>query len=227
MPRKAIYRYLDNYLRLIDGPTIFEVGAHIGTDTIQLARYMDGGGLLVCFEPHPSNIAALFELQKEHRFELVDRAIGREVGWIPFWLSSGQKPGVERTITDLSSTLTPKHVRDKHPWARFMKIDVLCTTLDEYCRKSETDRIDFLWADIQGGELDLVWGAQEILKRTGLFYFECADEHRELYAGQPTLAQILKALPKGTEWRMEFRSKTDVLLLNLPFTEWMREPHGQ
>ena len=206
-----IYRYLREHFKTATNLCILEVGAHIGTDTIKLSRYTDTGRL-ICFEPDERNIAELRKLESMVKFEIVDRAVVNAVGEVTFYQSFGQKPGVAREITDLSSTKTPKAVGKKNPWARFVATKVQGITLDYYCGLNEINEVDLIWADVQGGELDLVLGAQETLKRTKLFYFECMKNHLGLYEGQASFGQILNAMPQKNRWIVELSSNTDVLL---------------
>lgn len=206
-----IYVYLEEHFKRIKDPCIIEVGAHIGTDTVELSRFVNKGSL-ICFEPDPRNAKSLRKLQDKVQFELVEKAVGKEDGEVTFYQSFGKKFGVLREITDLSSTKKPKKVKDKHPWVEFAAITVQATTLDSYCEVNELSTIDLIWADIQGGELDLVLGAQKVLQNTKLFYFECVMNSIKLYADKPTYEQILNALPSESKWSLEFSSSTDVLL---------------
>ncbi len=209
-----IYEYLNAYFADIKNPCILEVGAHIGTDTVILSNFVNKGKL-ICFEPDPRNIKNLRKLQKKINFELVDKAIGTEVGKVIFYQSFGKKSGVAREITDLSSMKLPMKVREKHPWVKFVITLIQATTLDDYCALNDISEIDLIWADIQGGELDLVLGAQKTLQNTRLFYFECIMNSVKLYSGKPTYEQILEAMPHDCKWSLELSSGTDVLLKRL------------
>jgi len=206
-----IYTYLTEYFKDVTDPCMIEVGAHIGTDTIKLAKYT-GNGKLICFEPDPRNVKELKALQETVKFDLIEQAVGAEIGDVDFYQSFGRKPGVPREITDFSSTKFPTGVMNKHPWSSFKVISVRATTLDHYCAVNNVYGIDLLWVDVQGGELDLVLGAYETLNRTKLFYFECMPDGTVLYKDQPTLAKIIDALPDWRKWFMEFHTETDVLL---------------
>jgi len=206
-----IYTYLAEYFKNVTNLCIVEVGAHIGTDTIKLAKYA-GNGKLICFEPDPRNIEELRTLQETVKFDLVEKAVGTEIGEIDFYQSFGRKPGVPREITDFSSIKFPIGVMKRHPWSSFKVIPVISTTLDHYCALHDILNIDLLWVDIQGGELDLILGAYEALSRTKLFYFECMPDGTDLYKDQPTLTKIIDALPDWRKWFMEFHTETDVLL---------------
>jgi FkbM family methyltransferase len=206
-----IYRYLREHFKTATNLCILEVGAHIGTDTIKLSRYTETGRL-ICFEPDSRNIVDLRKLENTVKFEIVDRAVVNTVGEVTFYQSFGQKPGIAREITDLSSTKTPKAVGKKNPWARFVATKVQGITLDYYCDLNNITEVDLIWADVQGGELDLVHGARHILQNTKLFYFECMKNCLGLYEGQPSFGQILNALPQKNRWIVEFSNNTDVLL---------------
>ncbi|MCY4315169.1 MAG: FkbM family methyltransferase, partial [Roseovarius sp.] len=54
-------------------------------------------------------------------------------------------------------------------------------------------KIDFLWADVQGAEGDLIEGARETLRKNEYFYTEYSN--KELYDGEWSLRKIGKSLP--------------------------------
>jgi len=53
--------------------------------------------------------------------------------------------------------------------------------------------VDFIWADVQGAEENLINGAKDTLKNTRYFYTEYSDE--ELYRGQINKSRILRMIP--------------------------------
>jgi hypothetical protein len=71
------------------------------------------------------------------------------------------------------------------------------------------DSIDFIWADVQGAEVDLINGGRATLSNTRYFYTEYSN--RELYAGHIDLKTLLKSLP---EFEVVHRYETDMLLRN-------------
>jgi hypothetical protein len=82
-------------------------------------------------------------------------------------------------------------------------------TLDAWSRKHAPGTIDFIWADVQGAEGDLVRGGNEALRRTRFLYTEFNDD--ELYEGQATLRDLLGMLP---DFEIVRRYDDDVLLRN-------------
>jgi 2-O-methyltransferase len=66
-------------------------------------------------------------------------------------------------------------------------------TLDTWSELHQITEADFIWADVQGAESDLVEGAARFLRSSRYFYTEYSNE--EWYEGQITLAGLLERLP--------------------------------
>jgi FkbM family methyltransferase len=90
-------------------------------------------------------------------------------------------------------------------------VEVKTITLDTYCKNHNIDFIDFIWADIQGAELDMINGGLHMFSnKVKYLYTEYSND--EIYEGQASLNQILAAL--GSNWRIVHDFKTDILLEN-------------
>ncbi len=96
---------------------------------------------------------------------------------------------------DQSGSLrAPKTHTEKWPWCKFNRtIRVEVRTLDTWSQKHEPGTIDFIWADTQGAEADLVAGGRATLARTRFLYTEYSND--ELYEGAPKLEALLDMLP--------------------------------
>jgi hypothetical protein len=66
-------------------------------------------------------------------------------------------------------------------------------TLDAWSEQHRISQADFIWADVQGAESDLVEGAALFLTSSRYFYTEYSND--EWYEGQITLAELLEKLP--------------------------------
>jgi hypothetical protein len=66
--------------------------------------------------------------------------------------------------------------------------------------------VDFIWADVQGAESDLIEGAPRILAATRYFYTEYSNN--EWYEGQITLPGLVQKLP---DFELVRRYPMDVL----------------
>ena len=81
--------------------------------------------------------------------------------------------------------------------------------MDTWYEDQDLDIVDFIWADVQGAEEELILGAKHILSRTKYFYTEYSNE--ELYKNQINKKTILEMLPWFEE-RKDYG--TNVLLKN-------------
>ena len=205
-----IYNHLRTIFPPIANPVVIEIGAHIGTDTERIIKLLQRPYCYIAFEPDARNIPALLQIQEKYDFDLFAWAIGNIDDLMPLYLSDGTvREDGGRQFTDGNSLKKPKGNIAKRPWVRFEEEDeVFCTKLDTFCGNADIQHIDFIWADIQGAELEMIEGGKETLKKTSYLYTECQEG---MYHGQPGFEKIKEALPR---WSMVFRTKTDVLLRN-------------
>lgn len=182
------------------GPKVFlELGAHQGTDTAWLARIP--GVTVHAFEPDPRNHVPPAPNVVVNRAAISDRD-GRQ----PFVLSA---QGWGREWTYSSSLKRPKNHLQHYPVTFGDVVDVDATRLDTYCRDHVPGVVDFIWADIQGAEAEMVRGGLATLARTRYLYTEYSDH--EMYEGQATLQDLLAMLPA---FRVVELWEEDVLLEN-------------
>jgi FkbM family methyltransferase len=166
------------------GPkTFLELGSHTGTDTDWMARIP--GVTIHAFEPDPRNHQPPRDNVIIHRAAVADRD-GRGVlilsqeGWGQPWTHS-------------SSIKHPKHHLQRYPVTFGDAVAVDLITLDTFCQQQALGAIDFIWADIQGAEGEMIRGGPGALARTRYLYTEYSDD--ELYEQQATLSDILRLLP--------------------------------
>jgi 2-O-methyltransferase len=186
-------------------PVILEIGANDGghsrcfLDTFPKCR-------LFCFEPDSRAIRQWKKNVQDPRATLVESAVGAVDGTVTFHVSAGSED--KREDWDKSGSIrAPKTHLTRWPWVTFpTTVEVACTRLDTWLESVALDRIDFIWADVQGAEGDLVAGAPRALEMTRYFYTEYSNE--EWYEGQIDLRSLTERLP-GFEIVMLFPS--DVL----------------
>ncbi len=181
------------------GKMFLELGAHRGGDTAWMARVPDVW--IHAFEPDPRNYVPPARNVTVHRKAISDRD-----GSAPFILS---KHGWEQEWTQSSSIKAPLNHLTRYPVTFGESVEVEAISLDSVSRIWGLGRIDFIWADIQGAEGDMIRGGAETLRRTRFLYTEFSDE--EMYAGQPKLSEILGMLPG---YRVVELWQDDVLLEN-------------
>jgi len=197
-------------------PTIFEIGANDGTDTLALAAAFPEAEIY-CFEPEPRAIRSWRQKVTSARAELIEVAIGSHDGTATFHRSdfaenSGSASFDEGWDKSGSIRRPTKHL-ERWPWVSFpTSIEVPIRSLDSWTQERGIGEVDLIWADIQGAEIDLVLGATSTLRRTRYLYTEIFDE--AYYEGQITLAELLRELPG---WSLVYRWPDDAMLRNDAF----------
>jgi 2-O-methyltransferase len=210
---------MDNVFEFLTGGTlargaplvIFEVGAHLCQDSLALREIFPRAAMFV-FEPDPRNAYQITRQGLDRRFTFIDAAVGDRDGKATLHLSGGRPPGAAPHVWTQSSSLKePREHLQQYPWCTFERdATVRIVRLDTFVVERSIDRIDFLWADVQGAEDQLIAGGQRALASTRYLYTEFSD--RELYSGQISLQQILDRLPG--HWEVIEQFAYDVLLVN-------------
>ena len=195
-------------------PRLFlEVGANDGTDTRRMQRTFPSVAFH-CFEPDPRAIHA-FKAQIHHPCVVLHEvALGAQAGVVPFYQSSGAPPGRQDDFPQgwhySGSIRRPTGHLEAYEWCTFNEgFEVTVWTLDDWFTSEQEPLIDFIWADVQGAEIDLVLGGKSALTKTRFLYTEYSDE--ELYEGQVGLRGLMEALPG---WKIHTKFSNDVLLEN-------------
>ena len=135
-----------------EGDVVFDVGSHLGAFTRFALQH--GAGLVVAFEPEPTNIACYKQTFEQElaagRVILVEAALWEASGTLDF--TTGQHSGagqVHPSTGDPSAQLVP------------------ATTIDETVARLNLDRLDFIKMDIEGSERYALRGGRESLGRFG------------------------------------------------------------
>jgi FkbM family methyltransferase len=174
------------------GPkVILECGANVGQDTTWLAAIP--GATVHAFEADPRNRPAgpIPGSVRWTHAAVCDRD-GRA-------MLRPSKAVDGKRWTESSSICKPTGHLTKHPWVAFgAPVEVPAVTLDSYARAHGIDRVDFVWADVQGAERKMIEGGRQTLASAEWLYTEYSDV--ELYEGQPTLSEILSML--GPSWHV-------------------------
>jgi len=192
-------------------PTILEIGCHDGTNTLWFLDIFDSPRIF-CFEPDP-RAALRFKQNIGNRPEVnfYQHAISNKNGTTSFYMSSGQESEIMPEGWDCSGSIRkPKNHLIVHPWCKFEKNIIIETkTLDTWRKEQGIDKIDFIWMDVQGAEIDVIRGGRNALKNTRYLFTEYSN--KELYEGQISLKHLLKEL---VEFDVIVRYPDDVLLKN-------------
>ena len=207
---------LDWYARIITGreAVIFEFGCHDGYHTRVLTRLADRlcrGYRYIALEPDSRVFPhAQAAVRDNPAVTLLQAAVHCRGGLHRFHLSSGV--GADGSAySGSSSLLAPAAVTEVWPGMRFDSTAMVqCHTYDDLFANAVADLTDFVWADIQGSEIDLIRGGPNALKRTRYLYVEYSNGG--LYQGDADLDGLCRAL--GRDWEVAEDFKGDALLRN-------------
>lgn len=199
-----------------ENPTILEIGSNDGDDTVGFLQTFYKLNLY-CFEPDIRAIQKFKSHINDPRCKLIEIAIGNVDGEIEFYQSGGNPGGeyVKFGDWDKSSSIKkPKNHLLQHQWCNFDKTTkVQCKKLDTWVSENSIEFIDFIWADVQGAEEDLILGGINTLKnKTAYLYTEY--NNNEMYEKQINLDKIVSLLEVFSVVKV---FENDVLLKNRNF----------
>jgi 2-O-methyltransferase len=198
-------------------PVILDIGCNDGTHTIAFLKLFPFSRVYA-FEPDPRAFEIFQSRIRGERVQLFDFAISDADGIADFHLSDGfptpEFKDYRPTGWDLSGSIhRPKEHLNVYPWCEFNReIKVKTRSLDSWRAETGVESIDFIWADVQGAEHNLIAGGRNTLENTRYFYTEYSNT--ELYESQVGLEWIMEKLPG---FDVLYRFSEDVLMKNRSF----------
>jgi FkbM family methyltransferase len=162
-------------------PICIDCGAHIGVDSISLAKILKG--TVHSFEPVDELYNQLKRNSSPYKNIFTYKiALSDFNGPREFYLSEGE--------SDASSSLLPPllHLKE-HPKVLFnQKILVETKTLDSWAAENSVSHVDLLWLDMQGFEMNMLQASSRILDTVKLIHTEVSI--RETYKGVALYAEL-------------------------------------
>ena len=164
--------------------TIFDLGANYGSVTIEYKKIFPDASVYA-FEPFPDIFKSLKETMSVMKgVHVYDQAVAEKTGTRTFYVNENADTNslFKSQETGMSSD---QMARNK------TSIEVKTISLDEFCREKNIQFIDILKMDIQGGELDALKGAANLLRgeKIGLIYAEAFFIPQ--YAQQPLIQDLM------------------------------------
>lgn len=187
---------LDRFKDIVsDNPFIIEIGAHNGYHTKKLLSLLkDKNYLYHLFEPSPLILDELLTTLRYidlSRVKIFTEAIGSKTGDADFYLSIGSHNG--EVYNGSSSIKEPHMIYTTWQGMEFKKDVCSVITLDDHIKRTGINQpIDFIWADIQGAQEDLIKD-QQTFKRVRYLYIEYSDI--PYYVGELNIEGICSLLP--------------------------------
>lgn len=191
----------------VSNPTIFEIGCANGSDTEEFINVFNDEINLYCFEPEPNNIKIIKNNIKNCK--LFEGVISNIDGIVTF----------NRSRTDnyddlrLSGSIRkPKEHLNEWNYIKFDEfLEVKSTTIDSFCKNNNIKFIDFIWADVQGAESDMILGGLNMFKES-VRYLYTEYSNKEYYENQINLEGIVNLL--GDNWSLVQNFGSDALFKN-------------
>ncbi len=143
-----------NFVRsnLRPGSTFCDVGANIGVYTVEAGCCVGPSGKVFAFEAHPRTYDYLCKNIKHHNLNnvtAIDAAVGDKEGRIGIAFGRGDSGSSHVSLTDGKlQTMVP------------------LTTLDMSLGQHGVDKLDYLKIDVEGFELHVLRGAQNIIEKS-------------------------------------------------------------
>jgi FkbM family methyltransferase len=155
---------------------VFDVGANVGIWSAPLAQdFFDADKLgrlsLHLFEPSPDSFASLQDGMERFRgghVVLNQCAVGKHTDK-RFLYVMGRNAG--------TNTLRPGDSDDVND-----VIEVDCINLDAYCRTRGIKKIDFMKIDVEGGDLEVLLGAEGLLRQRAVRFVQFEYNHRWVFS---------------------------------------------
>ena len=148
---------------LPENPIILEAGAHIGKDTKWMSETWPKG-TLHAFEPFQQFYNQLIKVAETHsNIKCYPFALSLQEGSANFYVAGGA-----------SSLLKPTDAFNNAYFKADLKnpSTVTCIKLDNWANQYNITKIDFMWLDMEGNELNALKAGTETLKKTHLIYIE-------------------------------------------------------
>ena len=211
LSKYKIKKILDNK----EDPLIIEIGASNGADSVAFLQIFKKA-TLYCFEPSPlaleafKNRMSLLKKSKLWNYSLVPLALSNENSQMNLYLMDEDPKFMQATLKEL------KNARNMITYSGHEKrvsksIKIKTKRLDDWVKERGIEKIELIWADVEGAEENLIeGGADTLINKTRFFYTEYSNI--ELFKGQISLKEILKMLPG---FKVRWISENNVLLENV------------
>ena len=143
------------YFDLEDINFIFDVGSLNGIESVYFSQYLPNSKIY-SFEANPNSACLVRENQKHYpNTYCVDKAVSNYIGKSNFYLTSDN--------IGASSLLKPMGGNAGYNYS-LIEVDVI--TIEKFCQENNIPKIDILWMDLQGNELNALKGMGDILSTT-------------------------------------------------------------
>lgn len=154
--------YLLKYLAKKNVRTIFDVGANVGQFANLILRNNPNADIY-SFEPHPASFSKLSQI-KTPNFKCFNVGLGATNSKMILY-DYKDNQGSEHAALN-KEVITNVHNGE----ASEIEVDIIM--LDKFCAEHKIDQIDLLKIDVEGFELDVLKGAENLIKSKKIRYIQ-------------------------------------------------------
>jgi FkbM family methyltransferase len=177
----------DAIARLLKGKSItgiIDCGAFEG-HLSRLYTKMFPEAIIYAFEPVPETFARLQESSISYpHIKAINQGVGRSTGKTLFYQTA--HPGSSSLLPPSSTGL--HYYPDLYPISNQYEVDL--TSLNDWWQSAGHPAIQFIKLDVQGGELDLLKGATELLEKAGVELIQTEVMFLGTYARQGLFSEV-------------------------------------
>ena len=149
------------YFDLKDINFIFDVGSLNGIESVYFSQYLPDAKIY-SFEANPNSSCLVRENQKHYpNTHCIDKAVSNYIGKSQFYLTPDN--------IGASSLLKPIGGNAGYNYST-IEVDVI--TIEKFCQVKDIPKIDILWMDLQGNELNALEGMGDLLSPTKIICSE-------------------------------------------------------
>lgn len=161
--------------------TILDVGAYIGAYAFAM-RHILPDAQVYSFEPLPASFATLQKnMQKFQPWQGFNTAVGESKGSLEFWQNDFSASSSALPMEDLHRETFPQTEVSR-------KVNVAVARLDDLAPELKLISPVLLKIDVQGFELSVLRGAEEMLKQVDCVV--CEVSYQPLYKGQASFSEV-------------------------------------
>jgi FkbM family methyltransferase len=146
---------------------IFDIGSRDGHQSVEFRNWFPDARI-VAFEANPNQIGLISDVVNGYNIEIVNKAVGDYDGKASFFIS-------DVNVGSSSLYKINDHIRSRD-WKQ-SEIEVEIIRIDDWCKKSNVDKIDILWVDVQGAEKVVFGGIGEYLYDVKAICTEVGIDH--------------------------------------------------
>ena len=169
---------------------IFDVGAHNGSSIGRFLKLFEKPQIFA-FEPNNDLYIQIKDKFQDINIHISNKVLGKQKGIVEFNIHNSSTGS--SSLLDFNPNLSFAS-RRKLTGTNVDKVKVEMTTLDDEVDSRELEKIDYLKIDTQGTELDVLRGAEELLKLQKIDFIEFEIILTPTYLNMPKWSETLNYL---------------------------------